>query len=62
MHRIHVSGDQLMAARIRGAQKAKSNGESPEKRLKGIISVVENWHILYKGKFYKGMFKIFSIS
>ncbi len=38
MHHIIVSGDQLTAARIRGAQKPKLNAESPEKRLEGLVS------------------------
>lgn len=44
MHRIIVGGDQLTAARIRGAQRAKFNGETPSKRLEGIIAAAEDWH------------------
>ena len=44
MHRIVVGGDQLTAARIRAAQKAKLNGQTPLSRLEGIISVAEDWH------------------
>lgn len=44
MHRIIVGGDQLTAARIRGAQKAKSNAASPEKRVEGIIPCADDWH------------------
>lgn len=44
MHRIIVSGDQLTAARIRGAQKAKLNGVSPEKRLEALVSSFADWH------------------
>ena len=43
-HRIIVGGDQLTAARIRAGQKGKLNGQSPSKRLEGIVPAVEDWH------------------
>lgn len=33
IHRILIGGDQLIAARVRAAQRAKLNAESPIKRL-----------------------------
>ncbi len=44
-HPILFGGDQLTAARMRSAQKARMNGESPSDKLCGIIAVSEDWHI-----------------
>ena len=37
-------GDQLTAARARGAITAMSNATTTAKRLKGLIPVIEDWH------------------
>lgn len=37
-------GDQLTAARIRGAKKAKVSSDLPIERLEGIVPVAEDWH------------------
>lgn len=44
IHRILIGGDQLTAARARAAQRAKLNGQSPVKRLEGLIPAAEDWH------------------
>lgn len=44
VHRIIIGGDQLTAARARGAIKVKINGETAAKRLAGIIPAIEDWH------------------
>lgn len=44
IRRIIVGGDQLTSARIRAGQKGKLNGQSPAKRLEGIVPAVEDWH------------------
>ena len=41
---IFVGGDQLTAARARGAQKAKVNALTPKSRLEGLVPAVEDWH------------------
>ena len=41
---ILIGGDQLTAARARGAQKAKANALSPSDRLEGLVPMVEDWH------------------
>ena len=41
---IFVGGDQLTAARARGAQKAKANALTPRSRLEGLVPMVEDWH------------------
>lgn len=41
---VLLGGDQLTAARIRGAKKAKVNEDAPSERLEGIIPVAEDWH------------------
>lgn len=43
-HRILLGGDQLTAARVRGAQASKQNAETPSKKLKGVVAAVEDWH------------------
>ena len=44
LHKKLFGGDQLTAARIRGAQAAMCNGQTALKRLEGVIPVVEDWH------------------
>ena len=39
-----MGGDQLTAARGRGAKKAKVHADSPTSRLEGLIPVAEDWH------------------
>ena len=41
---IIVAGDQLTAARARGAKKAKFNSDSPTSRLEGLIPTATDWH------------------
>ena len=43
-HKKLFGGDQFTAARVRGAQTAKSNGKTALNRLDGVIPVVEDWH------------------
>ena len=44
IHRILFGGDQLTAARARGANKARINSVSPMKLLEGLTPCVEDWH------------------
>ena len=44
LHPILMGGDQLTAARARGAKKAKVNDDSPTSRLDGLVPVAEDWH------------------
>ena len=44
VHAILLGGDQLTAARARGAKKAKVNSVDPELRFEGLIPVAEDWH------------------
>ena len=44
VHGILFGGDQLTAARIRGAQEAKCNSVTATKRFEGLIPVIEDWH------------------
>ena len=41
---VLFGGDQLTAARARGAIKAMSNASTAAKRLQGLIPVCEDWH------------------
>ena len=41
---IIIAGDQLTAARARGAKKAKCNSDSPTGRFEGLIPAVTDWH------------------
>lgn len=41
---VILGGDQLTAARIRGAKKAKVSSDVPTIRLEGITPVAEDWH------------------
>lgn len=38
-------GDQLTAARVRGAKRARTNSLSEVTRLEGIIPCAEDWHV-----------------
>ena len=44
VHPILIGGDQLTAARARGALRAKANEDKPSLRLEGFIPVAEDWH------------------
>lgn len=44
INQVLIGGDQLTAARARGAITAMSNSVTPQKRLEGLIPVVEDWH------------------
>lgn len=44
MQRILFGGDQLTAARARGAQRARINAETSSLRFDGIIPCAEDWH------------------
>ena len=41
---ILFGGDQLTAARARGAKSAKVNSYDPCRRLDGLIPIAEDWH------------------
>ena len=41
---IVVAGDQLTAARGRGAKKAKLNSDSPTSRLESLVPAASDWH------------------
>ena len=41
---IIVAGDQLTAARARGAKKAKCNSDSPTSRFEGLVPAATDWH------------------
>lgn len=43
--KILIGGDQLTAARGRGAKRARANSLSEVTRLEGIIPVAEEWHV-----------------
>lgn len=42
LHPVLFGGDQLTAARIRGAQEAKCNSITASKRFDGLIPVIED--------------------
>ena len=44
LHPLLFGGDQLTAARARGAKKIKMNGVSPLDRLEGLVPCAEDWH------------------
>ena len=44
LHAILIGGDQLTAARGRGAKKVKVHADSATGRLEGLIPVAEDWH------------------
>lgn len=41
---VLIGGDQLTAARIRGAQRVRGNSDNGRDRLEGLVPVVEDWH------------------
>ena len=43
-HLILFGGEQLTVARVRGAQDAKCNSVSANKRFDGLVPVLEDWH------------------
>lgn len=43
-HRILLGGDQLTAARARGAQAVRCSHDTREDRLAGLIPTTEDWH------------------
>ena len=43
--RIFLGGDQLTAARARGAIKSRVNSMSSAARLDGVIPCAEDWHV-----------------
>ena len=43
-HKILFGGDQLTAARTRGAKRLRSNSERPLDKLEGFEPVCEDWH------------------
>lgn len=43
-HKILFGGDQLTAARARGAQRIRVNSVSPQAKLEGLIPCAEDWH------------------
>ena len=47
-HPIEFAGDQKMAARGRGAQKAKTHKSSLSGRLAGLVPVAADWHTKVK--------------
>ena len=44
LHPIILGGDQLTAARGRGAKKAKLHADTPASRLEGLVPAAEDWH------------------
>ena len=48
---VLLGGDQLTAARVRGAKKTKVSDEVPANKLEGIIPVAEDWHELHGDNF-----------
>ena len=44
LHRLIFEGDQLTAARAKGAQRIRSNSERPLDKLEGFEPVCEDWH------------------
>lgn len=43
-HHILIGGDQLTAARVRGAKKIRANSDNALGRLEGLVPVCEDWH------------------
>ena len=39
-----LGGDQLIVARIRGAQRIRRNSYNGRDRVEGLVPVVEDWH------------------
>ena len=46
VHPIMFGGDQLTAAHAYGAITAMANNLTPQRRLEGIIPVIEDWHAI----------------
>ena len=44
LYRLFLGGDQLTAARARGAIKSRVNSPTTTGRLAGLIPCVEDWH------------------
>ncbi len=44
IHPVLFGGDQLTAARARGAKRAKANSIDPCLKFDGLIPVAEDWH------------------
>ena len=44
VHPLCMGGDQLTAARMRGARKSKVHEATVTKRLEGLVPVAEDWH------------------
>ena len=44
LHKVLFGGDQLTAARARGALRTRGNSLSPLFRLEGLIPCAEDWH------------------
>jgi L1 cell adhesion molecule like protein len=45
VHHVLFGGDQLTAARARGAIMAMANNPTPQQRLEGVIPVIEDWQL-----------------
>ena len=58
IHSILFGGDQLTAARARGAKRIKTNGITPQARFDGIIPCAEDWHT--KVNFLEVIWKYFN--
>ena len=41
---VLIGGDQLTAARVRGADRVMGNSNNGQERLEGLVPVVEDWH------------------
>lgn len=44
MRNIPLGGDQLTCERVRGAHMVRCDADSPEERLEGCMSMVEDFH------------------
>ena len=44
VHPLCMGGDQLTAARMRGARKSKVYEATVTKRLEGLVPVADDWH------------------
>ena len=60
--KILFGGDQLTAARARGAMTAMSNASTACKRLEGLIPVIEDWHaqVAFLDVIWKYFYKVSS--
>ncbi len=41
---IPLGGDQLTCERVRGAHRSMADGDTPEERLEGLFSMIEDFH------------------